>query len=50
MTGWVSLLFAGTHPARVERMALLVPGGVVPVNWVNVLPTVIPDDRASYAV
>jgi pimeloyl-ACP methyl ester carboxylesterase len=40
--GWVSLLFAGAYPARVERMALLVPGGVVPVNWGNVLPRVLP--------
>lgn len=30
--GWVALKFAAAHPARVQRMALLAPGGVAPAR------------------
>lgn len=30
--GWVSLLFAAHYPERVRKLALLVPGGVVPAK------------------
>ena len=33
--GWVSLLFAAHYAARVSRLALLVPGGIVPAKIVG---------------
>ncbi len=33
--GWVSLLFAAHHPERVRKLALLVPGGIVPAKIVG---------------
>lgn len=30
--GWLALEFATTHPARIDRLILITPGGVVPVR------------------
>lgn len=40
--GWVALKFAVTYPARVSRLALLVPMGVVRPRFRNFIPHVLP--------
>lgn len=50
--GWVALKFATAYPARVDKLVLLAPGGIVSVNWTPFLqyaPALLTKNTASTA-